>query len=220
MPLTAQNIIDATSVDLRSVLGTSGGDELIILEYVDRIHKDCMHSSIYSHLNQGVKSQVLTAGTETYALTLTDLRRILNVYDRTFNRPLLPMDVFNAPASLSDASVPAPGRVPSDAGQPKAMLVDKMNSLWPEYYRLSDADDLYVFPAPATAAFAGTLEIHYEKQVVTLTAVGDSLIIPEDAKDMVVAGVNYLTSQFLKRTEDAKLWFEVYDKLKRGEHIL
>lgn len=221
MALTAQNIVDAVSVDMRSVLGSSGADATIILEWVDRIHKDALHSSLFSFLNEGFETVTTTAGTSKYTLTASP-RRILTVYDRRFDRPLLPFDNIAAPLTLADQASRSTGAPAEEGVRRKETLSSKTFSLWPEYFKLVGTQDLHVFPAPATTNYAGTaaLEVFFEKQVITLTALTDTLVIPEDGKDMMVAGVNYLTAGYLKRVEDAGLWLAIYEKLKRGDLVV
>lgn len=212
MSLSVQNIVDSVSEDVRKVLSNSGADATRMIDWVDRIHKDALHTSVYSYLNQVVLTQATTAGTSSYTLSPSPaIRRILSVYDRTFNRTLAPIR----------QAWPLPQR---DQGGVEGAAPPKMPELtqtqWPEYFDLVGTVTFRVFPAPPAAAFQSTLEIYYEGQVTTLSTLTGgtgTLVIPEDGKDMVVAGVNWLALQYLKRPDEAQHWFAVYEKHKMGE---
>jgi len=212
MALTVQNIVDSVSNDMRKVLSNSGADATLMIDWVDRIHKDALHSGIFSFLNVTAITQATSAGTGTYALSPTDIRRIIQVYDRTFDRVLLPIRQLT----------PLPQRDQSDhegADYDKGPALARTMGKFPEYYDLLGTVTFRIFPAPTVAAFASTLEIYYEKHVVTLTTLAGTLVVPEDGKDMVVAGVNFMAASYLKREDEAKQWFGIYEKLKKGESV-
>jgi len=194
-----------------------------MVPWVDRIHKDTLHSSVFAHHARKVTSVTTTAGVNSYTLTPTDIRRVELVYDTTFQRMLLPFDEISFPAPAGD-----PKTLPGEAFQAAvSALAEKTQVLWPSYYRLTTATSagvnthtLYIFPAPANANNAGTITIHYLKEVATLASATDKLEVPEDARDVVVAGVNWLAFSYLKRESEAQRWFQVYEALKRGERVL
>jgi hypothetical protein len=64
------------------------------------------------------------------------------------------------------------------------------------------------------------MTVTYEAQVLTLVNPTDVLLIPEDGRDMVVAGVNYLANIFLKRMDEAQIWAQIYSTLKKGENLV
>jgi hypothetical protein len=54
MSMTVQDIVDSSSTDFRSVLANTGADAGLFVSWVDRIHKDALHTSIYNPLTQVV----------------------------------------------------------------------------------------------------------------------------------------------------------------------
>jgi hypothetical protein len=54
------------------------------------------------------------------------------------------------------------------------------------------------------------IEFRYYESPKQLALVADVLQIPDRYKDIVIAGVNYLASQYLKRKEDAGEWFSTF----------
>jgi hypothetical protein len=75
----------------------------------------------------------------------------------------------------------------------------------------------YSLSRASEAAFNGTYEIHYEAQVADLTALTDVLVVPNDGKDMIVAGVNSYVAQFLHLDTEAQFWTQQYEMLKKGQ---
>lgn len=103
--MTAQSIITCCSQDVRSVLGTSGGDQTILLDYVNRIHKEMLRGSNWQWLlsapqrfvtEYGVTNYWIgtsgsnTSGTQDTGLNLTNVRTIApdTVWDLSNNRQL------------------------------------------------------------------------------------------------------------------------------------
>jgi hypothetical protein len=207
--MTAQDVINSTATDIRGVLSTAAPDALIFIPWVDRIHKDCLHTSLFNHLIQSVQTVNVTVNTSTYTLG-NPARRITMVYDRTFDRIVLPVDALALPTTKGDAQDSAPASIP------KPMISAATSEQWPEYYRRIGATNLYLFPAPQKTAFAGTYEIHYEGYAPDLVALTDSLLIPNDGKDLVTAGVNREACQYLKLAAEAQYWAAVYESMKKG----
>lgn len=54
------------------------------------------------------------------------------------------------------------------------------------------------------------IEFQYYKLRESLTSTTQVIQIPDDYYDLVVCGVNWLASQYLKRPGDAKLWMDTY----------
>lgn len=88
---TAQAIISSVSQDVRSVLGSSGSDQSLILDYVNRVHKQMLRGSNWEWLlsapqrfvtEYGVTNYWIgasgsnTAGTQDTGLNLSDVRTI------------------------------------------------------------------------------------------------------------------------------------------------
>lgn len=196
MSITAQNVANAVSQDIRTVLAATSSDGAILLDYVDRIHKDLLHDSIYSHFNQSSEVVTTANGTKSYALSSSTVRDVYFVYDRTRERELLPLKT----------SVPA--------GQDRGEWRIIMQSGLPEYYKLVGTQTLHLFGTPKQTL---SLDVHYDLLVSTLAGLSTVLTIPEDGLDAMVAGVNSLAFAYLNKNESAQMWDANYKRLKRGE---
>lgn len=211
--MTVQDVIDACSTDYRQVLSNASPDSLLFITWVDRIHKDALHTGMYNPLIQLVSNVSVVSGTSSYAIPVTSgaIRRIQLVYDRTFDRILTPIEGLVYPTFVGDASSP---RQPLQL--PEAMLSASTQIEWPQYYKREGLTGLIIFPAPQKTAFNGTYEIHYEMQVPDLTSTTDTLLIPDDGIDQVVAGVNSYIGQYLHLDQEGQFWTQQYETLKRG----
>lgn len=211
--MTVQDIINASSTDFRSVLSNQSPDSALFISWVDRIHKDCLQTGLYNSLLQVVSNISVVNGTSSYTIDVSggNIRRIQLVYDRTFDRVLLPIEAMLYPTDTGDASSPRQA-----IQMPKAMLTTQTMEQWPEYYRREGAANFQLFPAPQKSAFNGTYEIHYEKQVSDLTATTDALLVPNDGINQVVAGVNMYVAQFLHQDTENQYWASQYEMLKKG----
>ena len=217
MSLTVSSIAQDVSYDIRQVLGVTGSDLTILTGYIDRIHKDCLHSSLYSYLNIGTQIVTTGSGTTTYTLT-GNIRRILGVYDLTRERILFSIDRATSPISQVEKQEPQPGQQGGyNAKFTQSQSAMSLQTSQPEYFRLIGTNTLRLYPTPKQTL---QLSVAYEQQVVTLVNPGDVLVIPEDGRDMVVAGVNYLANMFVKRAEDASTWAQIYEKLKTGASLV
>lgn len=216
--LLASDIINDASKDLRSVIDPTGDGGAFLLGYVDRIHKDVLHTSIYSHLARGMVTVNVSAGTSSYPLGAGDLRRVLTVFDRTSSRVLLPLSISMSPLPTGDQSGSDPTQVsPLSIPQVSDIRNRFSQSGYAEYFLLTDSNTLTLFPTPNES---GSVEVYYEQQVPTINTIDANLTVPDDARDMLVAGVNYLASQYLKKSEEAASWFQLYQRLKRGEVVI
>ena len=214
MALTVQTVVNQASFDIRQVLGTAGNDLTIFTNWVDRVHKDCLHSSVYSYLNTSGQNVITTSGFSQYPLT-GSIRRILGVYDRVKGRLLFPIEKASAPVTMVEKQEINPGQQ-SQFQLPQAQPL-QLQLGQPVFYRhLTSSNFLTLFPTPLQTT---TLEVAAENQVVTLVSPSDTLVIPEDGVDMVVAGVNFYSSMFLKRAEEAQVWMQLYTALKKGESL-
>lgn len=220
MSLTVQSIVNSVSSDIRGVLAPSGNDATRITDWVDRIHKDCLHSSIYSYLNIFSTSISTVVGTQSYVLTPTNIRRIVGVYDATRDRILFPIERATSPVSQVEKQEPDPGQqggYSTKWGMPP-MSALALQSKQPEFYRhLGGSNSLVFYPIPQAVL---TLNVSYEQQVVSLVELTDPLVLPEDAKDIIVAGTNYLANIYLKRAEEAQAWGQIYTQLKAGMSLV
>ncbi|CAN5950539.1 unnamed protein product [Sphagnum jensenii] len=205
---------------MRQVLSTAeGSDQAILIPWVDRIHKDALHTSLFSYYNRFIFTINVVAGTASYAISTGSnpgVRRILSVYDRTFDRVLLPYESLGQPSNKSDAEPAQPAQVPN------AMLSATTMEQWPEYYQRvfgAGAGNIVLYPAPQKTVFDGTYEVTYEGNVATLTTLTSALIIPDDGLDLVVAGVNGLAAAYLKNPEDSAFWKAQYQEMKQGAFV-
>jgi hypothetical protein len=113
---TAQNIIDATSQDIRSLLDSNGTDAKILLDYTNRTSLDLLRASRWEFLSSAPQRFVTQAGITDYwigatgqapagsydtGLNLTDVGSIRkdSVWDRTNNRLL--QKAFYSPTASS-----------------------------------------------------------------------------------------------------------------------
>lgn len=219
MAFDAASIISDVSLDIRAVLGTTGGDSTLILGWVDRIQKDLLHTSIYRHCASAVESVTTSATTTNYAMTTHSIRRIEMVYDRTFQNTLQPIDNILSP-EFAGYPNESPAQ-PDNSELADALSRIKTGLQFPAFYKLQSSvsagvmtHTLYIFPAPSATAFAGVLDVHYRAVAPNITATSDVLVLPADARDAVVSGVNWLAMMYLKRTEDAQLWKATYNEAK------
>lgn len=204
--MLVSEVIAGTFNDIRQVLNNST-DAAIYIPWVDRVQKDVLHTSLFNYLLQATEN--FTASQDTFSYTLTTpVRRVLLVYDRTFDRALQDFDDIMAPKQ--DATAPSG---PTISG---SMLSAETMTQWPLYYRRTGATGITLFPAPQKAAFGGTYEVHYETYSPDLVSVTDPLLVPNDGKDLMVAGVNVYALSYLKLYEEASAWKATYDAMKNG----
>lgn len=210
--MLVQDIVNAVSIDMRQVLSNTAPDALNIIPWVDRIHKDALHTSLFNYLLRDTATINVVMGTSKYTVIPPGgtIRRILSVYDRTFDRILLPYDSIGFPTSLGDASATQGSQIP------KPMLDATTMEQWPEYYLREGVSSLTLFPAPQKSSYNGTYEIHFERQTSDLLNLTDALLIPNDGKDLVVAGVNMYAALYLKNATEAQGWQQQYETMKKG----
>ena len=226
MSLTVQSIADDAAYNFRLNLDGTGGSGTaftILAKWVDQVHKDVLHSSVYAHHARKTTSVTSVAGTRSYTISATDLHRIEMVYDTVNQRELLPWDAIAAPTSSKDPKDLGAGTQALDSAE----RARRTQSIFPEYYRLATATSsgththtLYLFPPPSTSSQAGNIDIHYEKVVSTVSASATVLELPESARDVMVAGVSWMHAKYLKREAEAQSWLQSYEVMKRGERIL
>ncbi len=217
--MTVQDIVDAVSRDTRQVMQACGDDAQIIMGWVDRTHKDVLHSSLY--VNQNLNTTLVTTipGQFTYTMAPpTAIRRIVSVFDTVFNMSLSPSDAeLNLPTPTQAHVEEGQGR-PHAPAAPSPHQVYKFGGL-PEYYRFLAPTSLRLRPAPASASYVSTLNVTYEQLVQTLSNLSADLIVPDDGKDVMVAGTNWLAMAYIGRSQEAASWFQLYQQLKSGERI-
>ena len=219
MSLTVSSIASDVSIDIRQVLSTSGGDLTKLTGWIDRIHKQSLHSGVYSYLNIATTSFITQVNVSSYALTPTNIRRILGVFDATRQRILFPIERATSPVSQVEKQEPGAGQQGSPSiqfGQP-GIVPMSLQASQPGYFRHIGAQQLNLYPSPQQVL---GINVSYEQQVVTLVNPTDVLVVPEDGRDMIVAGVNYLAMMYLKRLDEAQIWAQIYTALLKGETLV
>lgn len=215
--MTVQDIINSVSIDTRQVLTAAGNDANVILNWVDRVQKDVLHSSLYVNQNLATTQVTTAVGTNAYSLTPpTNIRRIVGVFDLTFNMSLKPSDAdLDQPSPTAAAADESQGRPFMTAVSMPPHQAYQFGGL-PEYFRFIAPVTLIIRPAPATAAYVSTLSVTYEKQVANLVNTTDVLAVPDDGKDVIVAGVNWMAFAYIGRAQEAAAWFQLFQQLKGG----
>jgi hypothetical protein len=218
--MLVSDVLTSVTNDMRGVLSTTEtSDQAILIPWVDRIHKDALHTSLFSYFNRFMFQISVVNGTSSYAINTggnPGVRRILSVYDRTFDRLLLPYESLGLPSNKSDAEPGQPSQMP------EAMLSITTMEQWPLYYQRifgAGSGNIALYPAPQKTVFDATYEVTYEGEVATLSSLSSALIIPDDGLDLVVAGVNALAAAFLKNPEDSTYWKQAYDSMKQGAFV-
>lgn len=216
MSLTIASVSVDSSIDVRQVLLAT---DTKFAGWIDRVHKDCLHSSVYSYLNRNSTVFATAIGQQQYTLTPTNIRRVLNMYDQTRNRVLFPIERITSPVSQVETQEPSPGQQGSPGTKygPGFTSALSLQSGQPEAFRHIGAQTVSLFPIPNQILNIG---VSYEQQVVTIINPTDVLLIPEDGRDMVVAGVNWLANAFLKRNDEAQAWLQIYQALKLGQSLV
>ena len=201
--LTVQNIVDCAQRDTQNMIGT---DHPATIDYVNRISLDLMRSNSWRFLLSPIKTFNTVADETDYyigtggapigstdtGLALSNIRRIKedSVIDRTNDILLHPSEE----KPILDAF--------NDSGHPKIWRFDQ-----------DTASLLQLYPPP-DGVYA--IEFRYYEAYTQLTAVGNSLQIPADYKDVLCAGVAWLANKYLKQNTDARHWYEVYEVGKRA----
>jgi hypothetical protein len=208
--MTAQDIADAVSVDMRRLISNSGADLLVILGWIDRVHKEVLHSSVYAAFNIAQTTISTVASQSVYTLP-PDVRRVRTIYNRTLSQLILPLEPTAEPATAMEHATPAIGGPQAPDAK---ILTIRVHGPFPLYYQRV-GNQLILFPEPRLAG--NSIEVTYEKTVPTITSAVQPLTVPDDGKDVMVAGVNALAAMYLKRNDEAQHWYAVYQKLLGSE---
>jgi hypothetical protein len=210
--MTAQDVANDVSRDMRGLIDPVDNGP-VMLSWIDRIQKEILHSSLYSAQNISVH-QITTASNQSSYNLASDTRRIRTVYHRSFDQLLIPLEGIVSPAAEMERSSPAIGAPPSpDSRQVSWQTWGPL----PLYYQRVWPNLLFIYPAPKVGAT--TIEVTYEKAVPNLTSLSNVLTLIDDARDVIVAGVNMLASMYLKRNDEATYWASVYQKLIGGSAL-
>jgi hypothetical protein len=208
--MTAQDIADAVSIDMRRLISNTDPDLSVIVGWIDRVHKQVLHSSVYAAFNIAQTTISTVASTTNYTLP-SDVRRIRTVYNRTLSQLILPLEPAAEPAATMEHTTPAIGGPQAPDAK---ILTLRVHGPFPLYYQRVGGE-LILFPQPRLAG--NKIEVTYEKIVPTITSASTILTVPDDGKDIMVAGVNALVALYLKRNDEAQQWYAMYQKLLGGE---
>lgn len=218
MALLASDVISASVIDIRQTFRTADVNTFF-LSWVDRVQKDILHTSpVWSPRLHTKGSFLSTSGVTSYPISSTDVRQIKQVFDAANRNQLIPYTELNYTAATS---------IPDEReGQPnnRNIQAQQTSTMYPRFYNVEIAVDvdgvatttIHIFPDPKTSAYAGTIQYFYSKYAPTVATVGDTLIIPEDGKDIMVAGVNMYAARFQLMPSEAALWRDIYEGMKKG----
>lgn len=228
MALTVQNIVDDANNICRHQMADPGvsvaGTPLtIMIPWVDAIHQDVLHTSpvwaTYMYTSETFESAV---DGSPYTFAWNDMRRIVNVYDTVGKRFLIPYHDLNWATGTG---------IPTEKNGPPRFKQDQTqqtNAPYPQYYIIencineedgSGVQGITLFPDPRDASYAGTIRVYYQKVVPVLDSETDILLIPDDGKDVMVAGVAMHLSTFLKRPTDTTWWRDQYERMKMTGNV-
>lgn len=197
---TVTSVIAKVSQDIRGLLGTTGGDATILIDFTNRVHEDILRKTRWHFLRSNIKTFTTTSGVSKYylgsgslpsgytntSLALADIFTIDegSVFDRTNYRQIVRISA----RPLTDNTV---------TGYSSQYLFDGQ----------IQADGLELYPPPNGAY---SIDFRYFKERTTLTAGSDVLQIPDDYSDVVVNGVAAKAFELLKMPEDAASKFSQY----------
>lgn len=222
---TVQNTIDGCSQDVRRILdSTNAGDQVALIDYTNRIQLQLLREARWRFLLSGVLQFTTTPftgigpfnGNDYWigatgtgptsavdtSLNLTNVGVVKSgtVFDRTNFKRLNTTDEAPLGPDFSNPS------------QPTAI-----NSR-PRLYR-NDQITPGIFSIYPSSDKAYTVEFRYFFQKPQLTALANVLLIPDDYKDVVIAGVNWLASAYLRENkQDAQFWQQLYEVGIQGMH--
>ena len=200
--LTVQNIVDCAQRDAQHLIG---GSHVAVIDYTNRISLDLLRHSRWRFLLSPVKSFSTVVGEDSYYigsgaapagstdvnLDIENLRslKLDSIFDRTNHK-----------------------RLHNTEETPVGTQFTQNNK--PQLFRLDqDTSTVINIYPPADGVY--TIEFRYYETITQLADVGDELQIPPDYKDVVCAGVSWLTAKYLKANEDASHWFSVYQSGKQ-----
>lgn len=211
--LTVQQVADAVEVDVRQQLDSTT-EAAFFIQWVDFVHKDVVYSTRFRHLASARETITSVASQTAYAIAATNIRSVDWVYDEENSRVLLPdTQIQTQWVTTEPESVHA-------AQMAKPISLNLHNAKSPLFYRLQTTESggtythtLLLLPTPATS-YAGNIIMSYTNIIDTLTLVGDTLLVSDDALPLVISGVNALGFSYLKRPIEMDKWTAIYTALK------
>lgn len=225
MALTAQNIANDAAREARKYFYNDSTDtvlttaETLFIGWINTIHQDVMHTSIW-------KTQLITSEDfvsepdgSPYVLTANNIRHILSVHDLKNRRTLIP---------YTDLLFPAATALQPERSGPPTTKWDRggqTSSLCPEYYIFeacvieddgSVTQGMHLLPDPVDNGYSGTVRYFYTKTVPEIDDLDAVLLLPEDGRDIMVAGVVMKAFEYLGKTSAADRYRSMYEGMKKG----
>ena len=218
MAIAVTNVTERAARNVRNVLNNgaaSTSEAGLWAQWVDQIHKDLHRAGCYrGKFIQRVQT-TWSAGVAEYLIG-SATRRVVAVFDLDGARPLMPL------TGLADTTRPPEGgQLPQfPLGEP-----------WPRYYSVSgnspttEQSSIIVVPMPRYAGTSNGVSIYYEPLITD--NIGESggvysgnITLPEDAIDMLVAGVTAKASKYLGRDHEAAVWTMIYEASKKDAQLV
>lgn len=228
MALTVQQIVDAANNICRHQMADPGvsvaGTPLaIMIPWVDAIHQDVLHTSPvwtpYTYTSETFES---APDGSPYVLSANNIRRVVTLFDTVAKRIIIPYHDLNWATGTG---------IPAEKNGPPRTKPDQTQQTiapYPQYYIVENCVEqadgsvvqgITLFSDPHDASYAGTIRVYYQKIVPVLDSETDILLIPDDGKDVMVAGVAMHLSTFLKRPADAAWWLSQYERMKMTGNV-
>lgn len=224
--ILVSDVISGASQDVRKMLDNAGNANEIatLIDYTNRVQLQLLREARWRFLLSGVLQFTTTAftgvgsfnGTDYWigptgtgpassvdtALNLTNVGVVKagTVFDRTSFHRLNSTDEAPLGPDFSNPSSPT-----SINARPRLYRSDQIT---PSIFS--------IYP-PSDKAY--TIEFRYFFSKPQLTTSSQALLIPDDYKDVVIAGVNALASLYLRvNPQDAQMWKGIYEEGKAGMH--
>lgn len=228
MALTVQNICDDANNICRHQMAdpgasVSGTPLTIMIPWVNHVHQDVLHTSpVWATFMYTSETFESSMDGSPYVLSANNIRRVVNLYDQKNRRTIIPYHDLNWATGTG---------IPAEKNGPPRMKPDQTQQTvapYPQYYIVencvAEADGSVVqgitlFSDPHEVNYAGTVRVYYQKVVPTLDAANDILLIPDDGRDVMVAGVAMHLSTFLKRPQDTAWWATQYERMKMTGNV-
>ena len=211
--ILVSDVINGASQDVRRLLDSSvagSTDVATLIDYTNRIQLQLLREARWRFLISPVLQITTAIGTSDYwigpvggnavgqvdtGLNLTNIGTVKmgTVFDRTNFRRLSMTD--EAPLGPSFSGNGRPQLYRSDISAPSVF------SIYPP------SDNVY------------TVQFRYFFQKPQLKSTTDALLIPDDYKDVVIAGVNFFANLYLRENkQDAQMWQQIYASGIEGMH--
>lgn len=225
MSLLISEIMDDLTLETQKDLDFENGtgDELaLMVSWLNHTQQDLLHTGIFKHLLRAWTSVQTAANTESFTLSVNDVRRVDAVYDRTNGQFLTPLETVFAPVSLA-----SPEDKPRAAKPPFDTAAFRASGLSPQFYWISTAissgtayTKIYLLPTPESD-HTGVLWVYYTKVAPTIATATDNgnLIIGQDGRDALFAGIASRAFAYLDHPDKATYWRKIYESAKMGEQI-